>query len=527
MIKISKKFSIVGLFTVLGGFIAFGSLYLALKNDRIEHGTDGMSMSIMNNRINNNEERNIFICFSSPSDDISGIGITPTYDNSSAYPIKDFDLRYQLETTGFIPEPNPLYEIIRYNDLKCQYKYQENVLPQYSQIHEPFSTAKFPKTNNRFRIVSRATYPGAPYPYQITVNVWMRQIPRQPRQSFEDWRLSCKQVIYKLNSNVSLYDAHYISRGEYKNEFGVDFGPTYMASTNVENIAPKSNTPKQNTSTATTAKTITEKVTPDTHRLEIVSFEHKTEGEHNYLYTTFNQPTKKNEKYYIAFHTDKPYRGYRTHLAYGNGQNTLRVELLNKEEEISLVCLPVEDNSLKGQIDFEQIKDDYLKIINNSDTPVFIIANGKNYTTQYITINNNSDVTYRMSKEDIVSYKTYSIQRVPKTIGDYFGEIVKYVGMGVIIIIGIFTLLWYKKEKDNLLLFLGLIALSCGILGLFSWALFCIPLFLGVAIGCFMGGNELFKDKNSIGDIIWGVLLYLIGIFTAILIILCILVLFS
>lgn len=428
---------LVGIFTLIAAILAIPQFFIQYKEYKSEHGGH-LAMYFMNNEIHNNEVRNIYICLSNSGESLSGISITPVFDNSSEYTIKDFDLRYTLESDGFLPQSNSLYEQIAFDNNSCMYKYQEKTLPQFSQTHEPFRLSSFPKVNSRYTLKAKATYSGAPCPYKYQVNVWIRVYPRKSNQSFDDWKMTCKQQLYQLNSQATVYDAFYASGDKFYHEFGNDFGPQYAASQNTQNTQNKpvqqATTPSKPVQQTTTPAPVTTPAKPVAQTkpvqqtttpvsadepLRIVSWEQTMEDSTAYLTVTFNKAIRSNTYYIVAGYEDAPYKRYAHYYLYGNNTNTVKDQLYYPNEHILYVCLPIEDESYKQYISFTDSDDkEYLTIKNESDSVLLVkqIFNDNSSYTSIVRIQSSATYKNGRTSSDIVSYETYLVPR-------YEGEI--------------------------------------------------------------------------------------------------------
>lgn len=418
-----------------------------------EHGGN-LSMSLMNHNINNNDERTIFICMSEPSEELTNVCITPTFDNSSQFTIKDFDLRFHLESTGFLPPANMFYDRIDFDKTTCQFKYQEKDLPQFSQTYEPFRLSSFPKENSRYTIRAKATYSNAPYPYIYTVYVWMRIVPRSLNQSLEDWKMSCKKVIYDANVKSDTYDILYCSGKNIYYEFGKDFGASYSVAVGDQKTEEKAFTSgnqvvqdqrtivsQEGKQVVDNKKAIIQKSTlsnQDTQQLDateetikIANYERVLVNDTAYLELVFNKPTQVNQNYLIAFYCEKPRRGYGEMSFNGNGRNTVRMRLYNNEDDITHVCIPEQKDFLKGEIKFKEEKR-WLTITNTSNEIVMINLEYKNVIQHLTTLDKESSASFRDIKvSDIISYETYLVPQRPQNWFERLYESELYIALSI------------------------------------------------------------------------------------------------
>ena len=525
MVLSKLKKIIIGIATI----VAIPSAYFAWKNDKIEHNSSGLSISLMNNRVNNNEERNIYICLSSAEDGLSGVSITPVFDNSTPYPLKDFDLRYQFESTEYIPEPNVLYDKISIDRYKCHFKYSEDRLAQYSQIHEPFNFADFPKKNSRYRVIAKASTPGAPYPYMYTINAWIRIVPRQKHQTFEDWRMTCKQEIYKINANKFLYDAYYLSRHEFKHEYGADFGISYAtnsAHTPIE-IASKGR-PEVETQVKPEVQVQPVKQTAE---LEILSHKQIVENDIPYLQIVFNKPTLKDKVYHVVVYTKES--GYSLYDIWGEQQSVSNIKLTRNEKDIAYVGLPILKDSLAQYIEFKNLEKNYLRIINTSKSPIIVELHYKKGGQYAFPLKRDGSTDIRnLTQDDIQSYSTYLIDR-PKTFMEKLWDKLGWIAGLLCLMIGIgFFILFYREIQENkhngkpidsggtyILLSLGVVFTIISITLIIDYFLHTL---LTISIGCIILGSGLAffsiesiknGEYEEVVELILGILIGAFGIF--------------
>ncbi len=421
----SKYFKIIGAsITLVAAILVIPQVWMQWSDYRHAHG-GSLSMSLMNHNINNNDERTIFICISSPDEELSGIGITPTFDNSSEYPIRDFDLRFNVESTEFLPNPNQLYDKIEIDNNSCQFKYQEKELPQFSQTFEPFRLNSFPKENSRYTIRAKATYAGSPYPYVYTVYVWLRIVPRRIGQSMEDWKMSCKKVIYETNASPNSFDAFYCSNKEVFHEFGKDFGTIYstnvakkedsasptVSNNNSRNVKPNPNTFSQETHETNPSHEKSDETSLSSNEsFQIVSYERKIVNDTAFLYISFNQPTIKGQKYLVAFYNEKPRKEYHARSFTGNNTKEVRVRLYS-EDNITYTCIPEKKDSLKQYVKYKITSDSRMDIINKSEDAIIFAVKYKDGDTFHYCLNKNDKSNFYMPNTDIESYETYLISR--------------------------------------------------------------------------------------------------------------------
>ena len=402
----------------IAAIVAIPELYIHIKEYMSQHGGSVM-MSLMNRHVENNENRTIFVCVSDTSQHLNGISITPIFDNSSEYPVNGFDLRYSVEVAdGAAPITNDFFSYIEMGGNEYQYKYKENVLPQYSPTYEPFRLSAFPLKNSRYIIKSKATYSGAPYPYNYTVFLWLRIVPKYTNQTIEDWRLACKQAIYETKASPDTYDAFYCCENQVFNEFGKDFGtinnynykntdPKEIKKNeekkidntkNKDQLVVKENKPSiqdkgnNNVKTANKPNTSIKAIDNNTNTIKFLSFDAKPKGLGFELEIIANQVLKSNTTYFAVYHyynkTRKDYYGVISFV--GNNSNVAKVfvnEHNNEKAEIDYVTAPQIDNSLINNIIFEKESSGRYILHTNSDSSFVLVYDVNNTNKTAIILN--------------------------------------------------------------------------------------------------------------------------------------------
>lgn len=382
------KEKIIKFILFVAAIVAIPGLYFQFKDYMSQHGGSVM-MSLMNRQIENNDNRTIFVCVSDTNQHLNGISITPIYDNSSEYPVNGFDLRYSVDVAdGAAPVTNDFFTFVDMGTNEYQYKYKENVLPQFSPTYEPFKLSAFPLKNSRYIIKSKATYSGAPCPYIYTVYLWLRVVPKYSNQSVEDWRLACKQSIYETKASPDTYDAFYCCDDQIYNEFGKDFGsfgyksaPSKIESSS-EPVTQEAKPKKEKSiSTSNTNISSTSSIPQSTVQSEqtsnrFVSYE-STELEKGYdLEVKTEKPTTQGDINYLVYHFKcKSYDTYGVSEFQGNGTNTVNIrinEWNGKSGEITEIASPTIDQTFKSKIKIEELNGRFV-ISTDSDVPFLLL----------------------------------------------------------------------------------------------------------------------------------------------------------
>lgn len=298
---------IISILLFIAAIIAIPEFYIHIKEYMASNG-GSIKMLLMNRQISNNDERTIFVCVSDERQTLNGISITPIYDNSSEYPVNGFDLRYNVEiANGEAPAPNSLFDKVSMGENVYQYKYKENLLPQYSQTYEPFRLSELPLKDSRYIIKSKASYIGTSQPYYYTVRLWIRVIPKRKNQSIEDWKLSCKDDIYKIAAKPDSYDAFLCCDNQVYYEFGKDFGSIASTTHQAEQEREK-NIEKNKDSKKVEINENKKSISPTLslpEGMKYIGFSQFSQDSVALLSIKTNQVTNPDSTYYVVYHIDK------------------------------------------------------------------------------------------------------------------------------------------------------------------------------------------------------------------------------
>ena len=147
------------------------------------------------------------------NNDLSQLSITPFFDNSFKYSIKDFSLDYTVESSNVVFEPTDFYTKMDYSDRKSRFRYKFETLKPYTDTEPPFRSLKIKSRQSRCRIEIKATYDGASFPYVYVQDVWFLVVDKK-NMSDENWRISCKNAIYGLTT-AKEYEIFYRTAAGY------------------------------------------------------------------------------------------------------------------------------------------------------------------------------------------------------------------------------------------------------------------------------------------------------------------------
>lgn len=430
-----------GIILFIAAIVAIPTLYYTIKNDKYAH-SGVLAMYMADKEVNNNDERSVFIFVSSSSEPLSDINITPHFNNVSKYPIHDFDLQYYVESTGFLPQANTLYDRIPLEGHTCLYKYRENTLYQFAEVHHPFSPNSFPRQNGHYTVKARATYAGA-LPYNYLVNIWVRLVPRDRNQTNEQWQHACHNVLKKISTSVSTYDVYYCSNGMTVHRNGA------------VNTPPAA--PAAKTEYATQMPSKQEK----TKKLKITSHERRVEGDSTYLYITFNQPLSPDTSVVVTFFRRLPKPYYKARTIRGTGTNTARIHLPYNDDGLSAFSLPHWDDSFKENVRFDSYVDEqtgmtYLRLTNTDTKPVLVevhLKNGKIWWCPIGCISEGRTTNFleNLNPEDVSYYRTSRIRKC----APYGAEIIGLIFLIAMVVImfggaAVFAFMFYWLCIDDI-----------------------------------------------------------------------------
>ena len=405
---------VAGIIAVVAGIITILTFYFTYKNDMYAH-SGVLAMHMSEQEVYNNDTRTICICVGSSATRLSDINITPCFNNASKYPIHDFDLRYQVESTGFLPQANTLYERIPLEGHSCLYKYQENTLYQFAEVHHPFFINSFPAQNGHYTIKARATYAGA-LPYNYTVDIWVRLVNRDRNQTLDDWKKACTQTLRRLPASSGAYDVYYCSNGRTDHESGSDFAHDFRGQP-----TPPATTPARTTPTSQTKVEYTKPQPQSNKALKIVSHDRQVEGNATYLSLTFNQTLPKDTSFVVTFYRKQPHAYYKAIAVKGNGTNTCRVYLPDNDDDFSTFGLPKWNDSYKENVRFEKqvVKESgktYLRVTNTSAIPILVETHLKDGKMWWVPIGGtlegrNYNWIENTDPEDVTFYHTAKMKK--------------------------------------------------------------------------------------------------------------------
>ena len=204
---------------ILAAVVGLAGIWFSYQTFRHDAGGE-LTAWHQQRELHNNTKRTIFICLDDINADLSSLQVTPFFDNSSKYSIKDFSLTYTVESSNVECEPTGFYSKIDYNGNKSVFRYNFESLKPYTDTEPPFRNFKIRAKQSRCCIETKATYDGANYPYIYNLDVWFLVVDRR-NITEENWRLSCKKAIFDVVEDRE-YDIYYYGGGKKDYVFDVN-----------------------------------------------------------------------------------------------------------------------------------------------------------------------------------------------------------------------------------------------------------------------------------------------------------------
>ena len=212
-----KKFGEI--LAIIGGLAGLLGIWFSYQTFMHDAGGE-LTAWHQQRELHNNTTRTVFVCLDDINTDLSSLQVTPIFDNSSKYSIKDFALSYTVESANVVCEPTGFYTKIDYNAGKSVFRYNFETLKPYTDTEPPFRNFKVRSRQARCMIETKATYDGADYPYVYNMDVWFLVVDRK-NISEENWRLSCKKAIFDIVEDKE-YDIYYYGGGTKDYVFDVN-----------------------------------------------------------------------------------------------------------------------------------------------------------------------------------------------------------------------------------------------------------------------------------------------------------------
>lgn len=245
---------IAGVCAIFGAFWGYDA-YVRSQGGAIQLMVDGKV-------IDNNFTSNIVVFMDDDSINISGLPLTPVIANIKKYSVKDFNLRYTIESH---PEANiQCTDFYSYHKIaeKDMYDYYQNILYPNCEI-EPLLMRYVVHGPTDSRIVSTINYEGAEKPLNLQIKLKVLRKLRQHTDTYTMWR---NQAIGQLkNADLpSVFDLYFIT--SHSREVYKDINLLSLDSLN----APNSQSEPTSVDKSSPIHIVTKVETVDKERTEIV-----------------------------------------------------------------------------------------------------------------------------------------------------------------------------------------------------------------------------------------------------------------
>lgn len=170
------------------------------------HDIGGSLSATMNGELlENNETKNFIVFMDSHHVSSCFSALYPTFSNSSNYSIRDFYLKYQLNSTSVQFIPSDYYKIYNEGNNLYTFRYEENVLPGFKSVENPVKETIVSKNGGNMILKAEATYDGCSKPYIYTINVQYIIVPNDENLDFEHWKQKCQQSYHTATSKPTFY----------------------------------------------------------------------------------------------------------------------------------------------------------------------------------------------------------------------------------------------------------------------------------------------------------------------------------
>ncbi len=187
-------------------------IYLQFKSSRHELG-GFLNATFHNKSIKNKESRTIIICVDDTTSYFQNIYITPTFDNSDEYSLRDFSLQFETTAEGVNLIPSSFVKLYRTGETSSIFKYEQDVLQAHMDTKNPFSGFKLMKDLARCEVTSKVSFDGAASLFTYRTDIWFVYTPNTGKLSYDYWKINCKQKVFNLIAEPC-FDIYYISKNK-------------------------------------------------------------------------------------------------------------------------------------------------------------------------------------------------------------------------------------------------------------------------------------------------------------------------
>lgn len=199
--------------------LTIGALYLQYRSTMHELGGT-LNATFHSHYLNNRESRTIVVCMEDTSVNLNNLYVTPTFDNSSEYSLKDFSLSFDAESSNVELIPSTFVDAHEYGNNEQIFKYRDDILAAHDDTKKPFSKFIIKNTQGRCYIKTKASYDGAKSAFEYNTDVWFFVVPKTSTMSYENWKINCKKRLFE-NVTDQYYDVYFFTR-DHETEYQFD-----------------------------------------------------------------------------------------------------------------------------------------------------------------------------------------------------------------------------------------------------------------------------------------------------------------
>lgn len=214
-----KKWSWAIFLAAVAAIIGFATFLIQRESSLHEFGGK-LNATFHDKSLKNKESRTIVVCIDDTAQYERNIYLTPTFDNSDEFTIRDFSLTYEVTAYDMEIIPSPFVDAYKTGRNSIFYQYKMNVLEPKRDTKNPFMGFKLQKDVARCEIVSKVSFDGASEIFECRTDVWFVYKPNPKNVSFDYWKLNCKQKIYDVIDD-KFFDVYYFSE-KYNPEYQFD-----------------------------------------------------------------------------------------------------------------------------------------------------------------------------------------------------------------------------------------------------------------------------------------------------------------
>lgn len=393
---------------ILSTSVAIGALYFQYVSARHDEGGT-LNATFHSHYLNNREARTIVVCMEDTSVNLSNLYVTPTFDNSSEYSLKDFSLSFDAECTNVVLVPSSFVEAHEYGNNEQIFKYKENVLAAHDDTKKPFSNFLLNSDQGRCYIKTKASHDGAKSAFEYSTDVWFFVVPNKSHLTYENWKINCKKRLFEYVSD-QYYDVYYFSR-DHETEYQFDValhGNNKAKETPAKEPSLASSSQGEQSKKIPAAEIQPAKQNVESSQTEsvIVSAPDAESDDHQELHLAQYTTELKGDAFYLRLKYNKPPTEDASYLLYGHYTTPESEELHEIAASIN-VTVGVDWDAViyKSNVKYD-FKDD-LRIIKQSNTDDFVELSQSGESTK-ITNKSDNDVVVAMYTSQY-TYTTHTL----------------------------------------------------------------------------------------------------------------------